>query len=171
MRYTTLPFVAAPAHQGATRRMTRACGLLVVVALGCGSIGCAEPIGRTESAEAVLAPHLTSTSETVLRRSLVTMVRPQCPPDEHYPPGAVAVAAVNIGTNGHVVSVDVQEAPTAAAAAAFRQAVRQWVFRPLEPTKPGPELLASTVTMYFVSAAEACRVASPEEVRYIGRWK
>jgi TonB family protein len=94
-------------------------------------------------------------------------------PPPIYPASAVAnnimgvvVAAVTIDVQGKLKSVKIVESPDAATGRAVRDAVTQWVFRPL--TVPsGANLIAGNMIFYFHRTGGRVVVSSAEEMQAI----
>lgn len=92
-------------------------------------------------------------------------------PPPSYPPTSLAnnvtgvvVAAVTIDVNGQLRSVTIVESPDAATGRAVRDAVRQWVFRPLGVPTPA-DVITGNLIFYFHFAGGRGMVSSSEEIQ------
>jgi TonB family protein len=105
-------------------------------------------------------------AEASLRRSATASPMPIYPPASlEKKVGGVAVTAILVGFSGRVEKVDILETPDAAIAAAVRDAVLRWTFRPATVgTSPDTWKIQGKLTFYFQVTDGKGRVMNPDEM-------
>lgn len=116
-------------------------------------------------------PITATTPEGGLRQSVTRVVQPLFPLQAILDHDiGVAVADVHVDAKGHVVSVQVLEAPAQCIAQSVSAAVRQWQFKPFSTSNGAPVLVSSLLTFYFEIEDGKGVVLDPDEAGYVGRW-
>jgi TonB family protein len=113
-----------------------------------------------------------TTSEALLRKSALTMVRPAYPEaDRKAATTGVVVAAVTLTESGIVRRIKVLEAPSPSMATSVSEAVTNWHFKPWPPIEGRPVSISAKLTFYFVRDRRQYSVLNPSEAGYVGRWR
>lgn len=148
-------------------------GGAVCIAFIAGSFalrGVISPVGGAESRR-VQPPASAWTSETILRKQAIKVVRPEFPISAIISRSTgVAVAKVYLDRSGHVSQVEVLRSPTPAISGSMSAALSHWVFSP--PTAPDgrPLLLSGKISFYFEIQGNKAEVLDPANAGYVGRW-
>jgi len=133
--------------------------------------GCAELLAPMYGQEVSPAPVTTYTSESVFRKRVKEIVRPECVAEPTQGQSAqVVVARTEVGPDGRVLYTAILEAPSAAHADSVRQAISHWIFDANPNIGTRPQIMAGKLTFYFVRSGDGCTVLYPSEVGYVGRW-